>query len=303
MVANSRAFARCAATKTVLPGRAAMLARTSASVFPSSALVTSSSTITGAPEHTARDGQALELPLGEPLPVLADHRVEPQRKLLHKIPRARRLARVPDLVVICVGSRKRHVLAHRPRKQEVVLRHIREHPRRHLGRGARRALLKLVRKAVGVVGAQRQSEGPSTAHILTTSLIMVVRIDRTEVAEHGSGSQSTPQPWHKTKRSRYPISETSSSGANSPAFTQVFLGSSASILAVFDLGYRLRRFFAQQPRRAYFRARKPPWAMWSRRCCSIWASTSRSMAPSCCSSPPSEVRPISCMTSISISWP
>lgn len=112
--------------------------------------------------HGARDGQALELPLGEPLPVLADHRVEPLRELLRKIPRARRLARAPDLVVICVGSRKRHVLAHRPRKQEVVLRHIRERPRRHLRRGARRALLKLVRKAIGAVGAQRQPEDPST---------------------------------------------------------------------------------------------------------------------------------------------
>lgn len=116
----------------------------------------------GAPEHTARDGQALELPLGEPLPVLADRRVEPHRELLHEAPRARRLARAPNLDVVCIGRRERHVLAHRSRKQEVVLRHIRERPSRHLGRGARRALLELVRKAVGVVGAQRQSESPST---------------------------------------------------------------------------------------------------------------------------------------------
>ncbi len=94
--------------------------------------------------------------------MLVDRRVEPLRELLHEIPRARRLARAPDLVVIYVGSRKGHVLAHRSRKQEVVLRHIREHPCRHLGRGARRALLKLVRKAIGAVGAQRQPEDPST---------------------------------------------------------------------------------------------------------------------------------------------
>lgn len=112
----------------------------------------------GAPEHTARDVQALELPLGEPLPVLADRRVEPQRELLHETPCARRLARVSDLVVVRIGSGERHVLAHRSRKQEVVLRHIRERPRRHLGRGARRALLKLVHEAVGVIGAQRQLE-------------------------------------------------------------------------------------------------------------------------------------------------
>lgn len=107
----------------------------------------------------------------------------------------------------------------------------------------------------------------------------------------------------KTTRGRYPISETSSSRADGPAFTQVFFSSSAPILTASDLGYRLRGFFTPQPRRTYFRARKPPRAMWSRRCCSIWASTSRSMAPSCCSSPPSEVRPISCMTPISIPWP
>lgn len=93
----------------------------------------------GAPELTARDGQALELPLGKPLPVLADRRVEPPRELLHETPRARRLARAPDLVVVCAGGSERHVLAHRSRKQEVVLRHIRERPRRHLERGARRA--------------------------------------------------------------------------------------------------------------------------------------------------------------------
>lgn len=74
----------------------------------------------------------------------------------------------------------------------------------------------------------------------------MVRIDRTEAAERGSGSQSTPQPWHKTRRSRYPLSKTSSSEANSPVFTQVFFGSSVSILAVFDLGYRLRRSFCAQ---------------------------------------------------------
>ena len=109
----------------------------------------------GAPEHTARDGQALELPLGKPLPVLANRRVEPLRELLHEAPRARHLARASDLVVVRIGSGKRHVLAYRSRKQEVVLRHIRERPRRHLGRGTRCALLKLVRKAVGVVGGQR----------------------------------------------------------------------------------------------------------------------------------------------------
>lgn len=83
---------------------------------------------------------------------------------------------------------------------------------------------------------------PHSNHLLIM-VVRVVRIDRTEVVEHGSGSQSTPQPWHKTRRSRYPISETSSSKDGSPAFTQVIYDSSASILTVFDLGYRLRRLF------------------------------------------------------------
>lgn len=92
--------------------------------------------------------------------MLADRRVEPQRELLHEVPRARRLARAPDLVVVRIGSRKRHVLAHRSRKQEAVLRHIRERPRRHLGRGARRAFLELVREAVGVVALSASRKAP-----------------------------------------------------------------------------------------------------------------------------------------------
>lgn len=83
--------------------------------------------------------------------------LDPLRELLHEAPRACHLARAPDLVVIRIGSGKRHVLAYRPRKQEVVLRHIGERPRRHLGRGARRTFLKLVRKAVGVVSTQHRT--------------------------------------------------------------------------------------------------------------------------------------------------
>ena len=68
--------------------------------------------------------------------MLADHRVEPQRKLFHEVPRTRHLTCTFYLVISRIRSGERHVFANRAREQEVVLRHIGERARRHLRCGA-----------------------------------------------------------------------------------------------------------------------------------------------------------------------
>ena len=111
--------------------------------------------------YRARDGQALQLALGKPLSMLADHRVEPQGKLFHEAPCACRFTGAFNLLVGRVGSRESHIFAHRSCEQEVVLRHVGEHPRWNLGGDARcggAVASELVCEPFGIVGAEHQLE-------------------------------------------------------------------------------------------------------------------------------------------------